>query len=422
MMQPIKKFAWNDGGRSVGGFVGMTGDCVSRAISIATGIAYRDVYETLKTRYGSSPRNGVPSSIYGPYLHELGWIPNNTVAVITPNANLELIEHLRLAQGPIIIQCQRLGRPTAHLCTVIDHVLHDTWDARDEGAYYVTNAWTAGPQAVRCADSTAGNDKKQAGDLTQAEFEKIINRLRAIDNTARNQAATEAERENALRMMQALMLRHNLSRADLASDEGIESILYTRQACPVNGSRALSWEKDLANYLTQHIFPMTQWYSSRKGHRTLFFFYGPRMDVENLIQLFRELMITIATAAKLLFGGYARGSGASYAEGYVSSLPKNAGDSTETNQPPNATPNDTATSNPQNDESQLDNANRQLVLQRSIAVQRRAKDWLFLECGIRLVTTYRSARDFRDGAAEQLGKTHGAQHRVDVPNAPKRLN
>lgn len=421
-MQPIKKFSWNDGGRSVGGFVGMTGDCVSRAISIATGIAYREVYEILKSRYGSSPRNGVPSSIYGPYLNELGWIPNHSVAVITPNPNLELIEQIRLPEGPNIIQCQRVGRSTAHLCTVIDHVLHDTWDARDEGAYYVTNAWTAGPHAIRSTDSTAGNEKRQTGDLTQAEFEKIINRLKAIDNTARNQAATEAERENALRMMQALMLRHNLSRADLASDEGIESILYTRQACPVNGSRALSWEKDLANYLTEHIFPMTQWYSSRKGHRTLFFFYGPRMDVENAISLFRELMITIATAAKLLFGGYARGSGASYAEGYVSSLPKNAGTPNAASDPQNPLANDATKSDPQSNAAQQADANRQLVLQRSIAVQRRAKDWLFLECGIRLVTTYRTARDFRDGAAEQLGKTHGAQHRVDVPNAPKRLN
>lgn len=421
-MQPIKKFLWNDGGRSVGGFVGMTGDCVSRAISIATGIAYRDVYETLKSRYGSSPRNGVPSSIYGPYLNELGWIPSNPSAVKTPNPKLELIEQMKFADGPVVIQCQRIGRPTAHLCTVIDHVLHDTWDARDEGAYYVTNAWTAGPQAVRSSDPNAGHEKKQAGDLTQAEFEKIINRLRAIDNTARNQAATEAERENALRMMQALMLRHNLSRADLASDEGIESILYSRQACPVNGSRALSWEKDLANYLTEHIFPMTQWYSSRRGHRTIFFFYGPRTDVDNSIQLFRELMITIATAAKLLYGGYARGSGASYAEGYVSSLPKNASAPTEPVSPSTSNVTSAANESAENKDVQEADAKRQLVLQRSIAVQRRAKDWLFLECGIRLVNTYRTGRDFRDGAAEQLGKTHGAQHRVDVPNAPKRLN
>jgi hypothetical protein len=416
-MQPIRKFSWNDGGRSVGGFVGLTGDCVSRAIAIATGLAYRDVYDTLKERYGTSPRNGVPNSIYSPYLRELGWEP-----FPLPSQPITIDEML-LPEGPTVIQCQRAGRPHAHLCTVIDHVLHDTWDARDDGVYRVTSLWRPGPNARCSHDSTGGVEKKQTGDLTQAEFEKIIQRLKAIDNTARNQASTEAERENALRMMQALMLRHNLSRADLASEEGIESILYTRQACPVSGSRALSWEKDLATYLTLHIFPMTQWFSSRKGHRTLFFFYGPRNDVENAIQLFRELMITIATAAKLIYGGYARGSGASYAEGYVSSLPRESS-TVDPNASPNASPSNSPSSpNPPDAASaKTQSENRELVQHRSLLVQRCAKDWLFLECGIRLVTTYRTARDFRDGAAEKLGKTHGAQHRVEVPNAPKRLN
>lgn len=421
-MQPIRKFSWNDGGRSVGGFVGLTGDCVSRAIAIATGLAYRDIYETLKERYGTSPRNGVPRSIYSPYLLELGW-----QSVPLPSLPTTINEML-LPEGPTVIQCQRAGRPHAHLCTVIDHVLHDTWDARDDGVYQVTSIWRPGPEARCTLDSTGGVEKKQTGDLTQAEFEKIIQRLKAIDNTAKNQASTEAERENALRMMQALMLRHNLSRADLATEEGIESILYTRQACPVNGSKALSWEKDLASYLTQHIFPMTQWFSSRKGHRTLFFFYGPRNDVENAIQLFRELMITIATAAKLIYGGYARGSGASYAEGYVSSLPRES-TSTATNPPASNPQNNSPQSNSQPSgensdatHSQTQSNNRELVQHRSLLVQRCAKDWLFLECGIRLVTTYRTARDFRDGAAEKLGKTHGAQHRVEVPNSPKRLN
>ncbi len=35
------------------------------------------------------------------------------------------------------------------------------------------------------------------------------------------------------------------------------------------------------------------------------------------MQLFRELIVTIAAAAQVRFGGYYRGSGASYAEGYV---------------------------------------------------------------------------------------------------------
>lgn len=40
-------FVWNDGGRAASGFVGLAGDCATRAIAIATGTAYRDVYDKL---------------------------------------------------------------------------------------------------------------------------------------------------------------------------------------------------------------------------------------------------------------------------------------------------------------------------------------------------------------------------------------
>ena len=63
-MPRIGKFLWDDGGRAISGFVGLTGDCVTRSIAIATGLAYRDIYQTLMQRHGSSPRNGVPQSVY----------------------------------------------------------------------------------------------------------------------------------------------------------------------------------------------------------------------------------------------------------------------------------------------------------------------------------------------------------------------
>jgi hypothetical protein len=59
---------------------------------------------------------------------------------------------------------------------------------------------------------------------------------------------------------------------------------------------------------------------------------------------------------------------------------------------------------------------------RSLLVHERSIDWLFAECGIRLVTTRRKLRDFRDPAAEQVGRKHGSEHRIDLPTAPKRLN
>ncbi|MFN9508016.1 MAG: DUF2786 domain-containing protein [Planctomycetota bacterium] len=404
-MPRIGKFLWDDGGRAKSGFVGLTGDCVTRAIAIATGLAYRDVYQTLMERHGSSPRNGVPQSVYGPYLAELRWEECSVSKPFLP------VERFDFSEGFHVVLMQDAYGRKSHLAAVIDSSLHDTWDPRDDDNTYLINKfWRPTHGAVCNIRFTAGRvEPKHQGDLTQAEFEKIIQRLRAIDNTARNQAATEGERENALRMMQSLMLRHNLTREDLSSQDGIEATGYARVAFPVNSSKALAWEKDLAFYITQHVFPLTQWYSGRKGHRTIFFFYGPRTDVENAIQLFRELLLTIATAAKLLYGGYARGSGASYAEGYVNSLPKSDVLSGQVDK-------DKGSENIPSDPSQF-----ALMQQRSLVVHERAREWLAVECGIRLMTTTRRLRDFRDPAAELIGRKHGSEHRIDPPSAPKRL-
>jgi hypothetical protein len=412
-MPRIEAFKWDDGGRSISGYVGMTGDCVTRSIAIATGLAYRDVYQALMDRYGSSPRRGVPERIYGPYLKERLW---QGVKPANPTVALEDFD---FSEGASIALIQDIHERKSHLCAVFDGVLYDTWDPRDDDStYFVRQFWQPGQGATSNPRfRSGGGDVKHAGDLTQAEFEKIIHRLRAIDNTARNQAATESERENALRMMQSLLLRHNLTREDLADQDGEDSTSYARIACPVNGSKSQTWEKALANYVTEHIFPMTQWYAGRKGHRTLFHFYGPRTDVENAIALFRELLLTIASAAKILYGGYSRGSGASYAEGYVQSLPKSEGlsddelDMASCKRDPLSAGKNSSHS-----------AERALIKQRFLIVHERSRDWLYHECGVQLVTTTRRGRDFRDPAAELMGRKHGSEHRIDPPSAPKRLS
>jgi hypothetical protein len=38
-------FVFHDGGRAAAGYKGMTGDCVTRSIAIATGKTYQEVYD-----------------------------------------------------------------------------------------------------------------------------------------------------------------------------------------------------------------------------------------------------------------------------------------------------------------------------------------------------------------------------------------
>lgn len=381
-------FVWNDGGRSACGFVGTTGDCVTRAIAVATGRNYRDVYDELGKRSLKSPRNGVPVDVANAYLDARDWQSKSVTK------DMRFVPQL-LPKGVVIAYLTDTRGKQGHICTVIDHVIHDTWNATEDGCYYIRQYWTA-PQGTFEEQALRAGPKRQVSaqqDLTQREFDKIMRRLRALDNTAQNTGSTEGEKRNALRMMQSLMLTHNLSREDIVDEDNVESVHFARMACPLNGKRAYTWEKMLAFYLTQEIFPHVQWYMSTKGHRTLFWFYGPLSDVENIIALFRELLLTIASAAKLQYGSYVRGSGASYAEGYVSGLPTNA----ETEE---ATPNESVVSN------------RALIHARTLAVHGAAKEWLANECNTRLTSGSGRGRHQHDEHAAQRGKKHGAKHQI----------
>ncbi len=403
---------WNDGGRFACGFVGLTGDCVARSIAIATGENYRHVYDALGEAALKTPRRGVAVSVSGAYLKERGWEYHHALDV--DGRDLPLA-NATLPTGVVIVQLSPEGRSrTGHLCTVINQVIHDTWDASEDESLGFVGYWTCDSVNQQLASGThpstvaaKGGDGDQV--LTQQEFDRIMHRLRSLDNTAKNAGSTEGEKRNAIRMMQNLMLRHNLTRQDLAgADEG-QQLSFTKQNCPVNGRRALGWEKSLAAYVTATIFPMTGWYFTSAGHRTLFCFYGPLKDVENCIQLFRELLVTIAAAAKLQYGGFSRGSGASYCEGYVRGLPRGdqpdgAGDGAAPSVATEATAETLS-----------------LIQTRSLALKKTLRNWLHTECGVQLVTSRRPGRSERDPAAEARGNQHGAQHRVEAPGGPKRI-
>jgi hypothetical protein len=167
-------FVFNDGGRAASGFKGEAGDCVTRAISIATGIPYQEVYDALnalgksehpKLRHTresyrardsfvpspaarrdrrlyrreyrayvrphmahdriTSARSGAFTESYKPYLLKLGWVWTPTMKV---GSGCKV--HLRadeLPRGRLIVKVSR------HLVAVIDGVIHDTHDCSRNG-------------------------------------------------------------------------------------------------------------------------------------------------------------------------------------------------------------------------------------------------------------------------------------------------
>lgn len=133
------RWVYDDGGRERAGFRGTAGDCVTRAIAIATGMDYREVYDDLAERQAAlgkprSARNGVWPKAYKPYLAELGGIWTPTMS-IGSGTTVHLVEH-ELPYEPWLIV-----RLSKHLSAVRQGVVYDTHDPSRDGTRAVYGYW-----------------------------------------------------------------------------------------------------------------------------------------------------------------------------------------------------------------------------------------------------------------------------------------
>jgi hypothetical protein len=140
------KYVYNDGGRTAAGFKGDTGDCSTRAIAIATGRPYREVYDTLNASAKSirpskrhpkghgSARTGVSTKVLHDYFKAIGW---RWVACMGIGTGTKV--HLKadeLPSGKIVC------RVTGHVVAVIDGIAHDTYNCSRGGTRAVYGYWT----------------------------------------------------------------------------------------------------------------------------------------------------------------------------------------------------------------------------------------------------------------------------------------
>lgn len=138
------KFIFNDGGRAEAGFKGRApGDCVTRAIAIATGRTYQDVYDDLnrfaRSNYRharpSTSRTGINPKTTRDYLSSLGW-DWNPVMKIGSGCKVHM-QAGELPSGRIIVKL------TGHVCAVIDGVQNDLSDNSRDGQRCVYGYWTS---------------------------------------------------------------------------------------------------------------------------------------------------------------------------------------------------------------------------------------------------------------------------------------
>lgn len=128
-------YKYDDGGRSNYFKAKDVRDCVTRAIAIATGKDYKEVYNHVKKFTGDTPRNGVRKSLSKKLLLEYGgkWHPMMGIGTGCKC-------HLRADEIPMngVIVCQL----SHHLTTVIDGVIHDTFNPTGNGDRCVYGYWT----------------------------------------------------------------------------------------------------------------------------------------------------------------------------------------------------------------------------------------------------------------------------------------
>ncbi len=139
------QFNYNDGGRAAAGYKGHTGDCVCRAICIATGLPYQEVYDKLAQgnaaqRRSKNQRGGKFSNknqrtaargIYTgrkwfkDYMASLGftWVP---CMLIGQGCKVHLTDG-ELPMGRLVVAVSK------HLTAVIDGVINDTYNPSERG-------------------------------------------------------------------------------------------------------------------------------------------------------------------------------------------------------------------------------------------------------------------------------------------------
>lgn len=139
-------FVQDDGGRKHALYKAEgVGDCVTRAIAIATGVPYALVYSGLnnlrdsmlqtKSVKASSARDGVAPAVYKKYLSMCGWKWTPTMRV---GSGCKV--HLRADELP---KGRIIARVSGHLVAVIDGVIHDTHDSSRGGKRCVYGYWSS---------------------------------------------------------------------------------------------------------------------------------------------------------------------------------------------------------------------------------------------------------------------------------------
>ena len=111
----------------------ITGDCVERAITLATGLSYEDVVMGLAKTQCEIFRSG--GELYPVYLNKLGWVKNKQPRKRNGKKYTidEFCEQVAQPNKSYVVSCAN------HLTCVVNKKINDIWDC---GHKCVGNYWS----------------------------------------------------------------------------------------------------------------------------------------------------------------------------------------------------------------------------------------------------------------------------------------
>lgn len=257
------------------------------------------------------------------------------------------------------------------------------------------------------------------------DLDKIKSKILKLINLSEDVNASNGEVANAMNAATRMMAAHNLTRDDIdhsaKSGDPTQRVTMGRHCAVSIGTNLSTWECMLMHFVCDFIGYVAHYKTSlqylRKdgiavlddeGHQRkgcLIYFYGSSDSAEACVELYEELRDTICAMAQLLYGGWYKGDGAVYAQGFCSGL-------------------ELARQKAIDAYKNSDDQTTALVLQdekQQAIVIKRGKDWLKKEHGIQLRKGSRRSGASGDAAAFSNGQRDGRNHGAQRPQVRRKL-
>ena len=128
------EFVYDDGGRGKYFTATKVGDCVTRAVAIATRRDYKDVYDEITKLVGYTPRNGVQHKDTKKVIEHFG---GRWVSCMKIGSGCKT--HLR--DGELPPKRTIICNVSKHVTCIVNGVIHDTYDPSRDGNRCVYGYW-----------------------------------------------------------------------------------------------------------------------------------------------------------------------------------------------------------------------------------------------------------------------------------------